>query len=138
MSASQEARAAVGPFPRLATVGRALLALGVMTLAATFIVGVIRAALASQFYGTEKALRDAAAAGADVLATQGAFATLEAWNLPLVFVGLTLALVGIATLLAAIVGTIQRRGTTLAIGVPALRDHTLAHLHANHATEGEN
>ena len=127
MALSDETRRVIGPYPAQGRIGRLLLAAGLMTIMLNFIVGIVRAALASRFYGTEKALRDAAEAGSELLAWQGAIGTLEAWNLPLSFLSLTVFLLGVGVLLWGIIGTIQRRGTVMGVAIPFLADHLKSH-----------
>ncbi len=124
MAVSDDARAAIGRYPWQGNVGRMLLAVSIMGVMATFVVGIVRSALESRWYGTAKAVRDAAEAGSDLLAWQGAIHTLESWNLPLTFVFMATGLIGIAFLLWGIVTTIQRRGNVSAHVFPVLREHS--------------
>ncbi len=124
MAVSDDARAAIGRYPWQGNAGRLLLAVSLMGVMATFVVGIVRSALESRWYGTAKALRDAAEAGSELLAWQGAIHTLQAWNLPLTFVFISTGLVGISLLLWGIVNTIQRRGTVSAHVLPFLREHS--------------
>ena len=69
------------------TAGKRLALAGLMVVMAVVIVGIVVAGIVAGYYENPKDVRDAAAAGSDVLANQGTIAAVQAWLAPLKFVG---------------------------------------------------
>ncbi len=101
-------------------VGKKVTLLGLMIVMVAVIVGIVVATLVSGYYTDPKSIRDAAAAGGQVLSDQGTIAVIGAWLAPLKFVGLATILTGIGVLLWGIVDTLRARATVLAEVVPQL------------------
>ncbi len=87
-----------------------LLAMGVGMIAVVFVVGIVRADLLADIFGSSKAARDGAQAGSSLLADQGRAAAFEAWALPLAFFGLSSFMAGIGLAFWAILVEVRRRG----------------------------
>ena len=103
----------VGAAVRREYVAYALLALGMTGIAIVMIVGIIRADTFADIFGSNKAARDAAAAGSSLLGDQGRVAALQAWALPLIFLSLASFLTGIGIAFWAILLEVRRRGDSM-------------------------
>lgn len=117
-----EGRVSVDPTftPWQLGVGKNVTLLGLMIVMVAVIVGIVVATLVSGYYTDPKSIRDAAAAGGQVLSDQGTIAAIAAWLAPLKFVGLATILTGIGVLLWGIIGTLRVRADVLAEVVPQL------------------
>ena len=117
-----EGRVSVDPTftPWQLGVGKYVTLLGLTIVMVAVIVGIVVATLVSGYYTDPKSIRDAAAAGGQVLSDQGTIAAIGAWLAPLKFVGLATILTGIGVLLWGIVDTLRVRATVLAEVVPQL------------------
>ena len=93
---------------------------GLMIVMAAFIVGLVRSSITSDYFDRAKATRDVAAGGSSLLDKLGDLHSIQAWLLPLEFVGLAALLVGIALLFSTIMGRIQLRAQAMAEVLPAL------------------
>ena len=102
------------------TAGKRLALAGLMVVMAVVIVGIVVAGIVSGYYENPKDVRDAAAAGSDVLANQGTIAAVQAWLAPLKFVGLSTILVGIGVILWGIARTLAVRASVFAQVIPKL------------------
>ncbi len=102
------------------TAGKRLALAGLMVVMAVVIVGIVVAGIVAGYYENPKDVRDAAAAGSDVLANQGTIAAVQAWLAPLKFVGLSTILVGIGVILWGIARTLAVRASVFAQVIPKL------------------
>ena len=91
----------------------------IMVAAVTWIV---LAVMAGDYFTNAKAVRDAAEAGSGVLSQQGSIAAVEAWVLPLAFVGLATFIAGFGFAFANILRNVRLRGNTMAAALPALKE----------------
>ena len=87
-----------------------LLAMGMGIIAIIFVVGIVRADLFADIFGSSKVARDGAQAGSSLLADQGRAAAFEAWALPLTFLGLSSLMTGIGLAFWSILVEVRRRG----------------------------
>ncbi len=95
----------------------------IMTAAVTWIV---LALMAGDLFTNANAVRDAAEAGSGVLSQQGSIAAVEAWVLPLAFVGLATFIAGFGFAFANILRNVRLRGNTMAAVLPALKERKAA------------
>ncbi len=95
----------------------------IMVAAVTWIV---LAVMAGDYFTNAKAVRDAAEAGTGLLSQQGSIAAVEAWVLPLAFVGLATFIAGFGFAFANILRNVRLRGNTMAAALPALRERKTA------------
>ena len=86
------------------------IAMGFMIVVASFIVGLVVSANASDYFGASKAVREAAEKGSD-LATQKAFIeSTKAWLPTFKFLGIGMLLGSVTFLLATILGALRVGG----------------------------
>jgi uncharacterized membrane protein YhaH (DUF805 family) len=105
-------------------VAYALLVIGMMGIVVAMVVGIIRADTFADIFASDKAVRDAAAAGSSLLADQGRVAALEAWVLPLMFLSLASFITGIAIAFWSILLEVRRRGDAARDMMVAVRGRT--------------
>ncbi len=100
------------------SVGKLLAIAGLMVVMAAVVVGIVFANIVAGYYANPKDVRDAAAAGTEVLADQGTIAAVKAWLAPLKFVGLSTILTGIGVVLWGVVLTLRVRATVFSTAIP--------------------
>ena len=93
---------------------------GLMVVIVTLIVGLVRSGTIADYYASDKAARDGAEAGSALLANLEFINAIQAWLLPLEFLGISALLVGIALLFSTIMGRIRLRAAAMAQVLPAL------------------
>ncbi len=100
-----------------------LILTGLMIEMVAFIVGIALGISTGDYYSGTKAVRDAAipgGAGSGTLSQIGTISAVQAWLLPLKFVGVALFFTGIGVALWTIVGSIQLRGEAMRVALPAV------------------
>ncbi|MEE9198407.1 MAG: hypothetical protein V3U26_01270, partial [Dehalococcoidia bacterium] len=71
---------------------------GVSLIIATLVLWVVLADKAADYYAYERAVRDSATAGSDILSQQSTLEAYSRWLMPLPFLGIALLLLGIASM----------------------------------------
>ena len=108
---------------RLPMLVYALILTGLMIEMTVLIIGIALGVSTGDYYTNTKAVRDAAlpgGAGSGILSQIGTIAAVQAWLLPLKFVGVALFFTGIGAALWTIVGSIQLRGEAMRVALPAV------------------
>ena len=94
-----------------------LVLLGVGMIMAAFVIGLVLSFISGDYYAESKATRDAAGAGSSLLADLGLVKAVQAWLLPLKFLGVATLFASIGLALSAIIKRIQLRGQVMAEGL---------------------
>ena len=97
-----------------------LILLGLSITMAAFVIGLVLSFISGGYYAESKAARDAAGAGSSLLADLGLVKAVEAWLLPIKFLGIATFFAGIGLALSAIIKRIQLRGQVMAEGLREL------------------
>ena len=97
-----------------------LILLGLSITMAAFVIGLVLSFISGDYYAESKAARDAAGAGSSLLADLGLVKAVEAWLLPIKFLGIATFFAGIGLALSAIIERIQLRGQVMAEGLREL------------------
>jgi hypothetical protein len=98
-----------------------LLVIAMMVIMVAAITWILLAVTASDYYSSSKAVRDAAEAGSTTLSQLRTIESVEAWVLPLAFVGLATFLLGFGFAFNRILTNIRLRGGSMAATLPALK-----------------
>ena len=78
-----------------------LILLGLSITMAAFVIGLVLSFISGDYYAESKAARDAAGAGSSLLADLGLVKAVEAWLLPIKFLGIATFFAGIGLALDA-------------------------------------
>ena len=92
-----------------------------MIVMASAVAWIVTALATGDYYASSKAVRDAAAAGTKLLSQQGRIEAVEAWVLPLAFLGLGTFLLGFGIAFGNILRNVRLRGDTMAAVLPAFK-----------------
>ena len=85
------------------------------------IIWVVLAVMASDYYTSSKAVRDAAEAGSGILSQQGSIEAVKDWVLPFAFLGLATYLLGFVFAFGNILKNVRLRAGTMAAALPAIK-----------------
>ncbi len=94
---------------------------GMMIIVAASIIWIVLAVIAADYYGSSKAVRDAAEAGSGLLSQLATIQGLKAWLLPFSFLGIATFLLGFGFAFANILKNVRLRGDTMAAALPELK-----------------
>ena len=92
-----------------------------MIIATAAVVWIVIAVMTGDFFSNSKAVRDAAEPGSSILSQEGSIHALEAWVLPLAFVGIATFIAGFGFAFSNILRSIRLRAGTLAEVLPVLK-----------------
>ncbi len=95
--------------------------IGMMIAMAITIIWVVLAVLAGDYYSNSKLVRDTAEAGSGLLSQLATIQGLQAWLLPLSFLGMSTFLLGFGFAFANILKNVRLRGDTMAAALPELK-----------------
>ncbi len=107
--------------PIQTTIFPLLIAAGFAIVVSALGIAVVLATVANDVFDNAKEARDAAAAGTSLLARQGDLATFPLWVQPFKFVGLTLLISGIFTVVWGLLRSLHgARGAAMVESIPVL------------------
>ncbi len=95
--------------------------IGMMIVMAAAVIWVVLAVLAGDYYSNSKLVRDTAEAGSGLLSQLATIQGLQAWLLPLSFLGMATFLLGFGFAFAHILKNVRLRGNTMAAALPELK-----------------
>ena len=95
---------------------------GVACIIATVVLWAVLADKAGNYYAYDKAVRDSAGAGSEVLSDQSTLEAYPGWLSPMPFVGIAFFVIGIAVLFGSIMAKLKLRASVLSTVLPSLRD----------------
>ena len=117
---AEEIRQATARSPALFKIAPMFTMLGLGVIMAAFIIGIVLAVTAGDYYAYDKATRDGAAAGSSILDDLSFLRRMPAWILPFTFVGVSSLLVGIALIFSTIIGRIRLRASSMELTLPKI------------------
>ena len=95
--------------------------IGMMIVMAASVIWVVLAVLTGDYYSNSKLVRDTAEAGSGLLSQLATIQGLQAWLLPLSFLGMATFLLGFGFAFANILKNVRLRGNTMAAALPELK-----------------
>ncbi len=95
--------------------------IGMMIAMAITVIWVVLAVLTGDYYSNSKLVRDTAEAGSGLLSQLATIQGLQAWLLPLSFLGMATFLLGFGFAFANILKNVRLRGNTMAAALPELK-----------------
>ena len=87
-----------------------------------YVVWIVLALMAGDYFTNAKTVRDAAQAGSGILSQQGSIEAVKDWLPPFVFLGLATYLLGFGFAFANILRNVKLRGNTMAATLPAIKE----------------
>ncbi|MEE9325439.1 MAG: hypothetical protein V3U90_07840 [Dehalococcoidia bacterium] len=117
---AEEIRRATARSPALFKIAPMFTMLGLGVIMAAFIIGIVLAVTAGDYYAYDKVTRDTAGAGSAILDDLSFLHSMPAWTLPFTFVGVSSLLVGIALIFSTIIGRIRLRASSMELALPKI------------------
>lgn len=114
----EEIRHAINRSPLTFKIAPLFTLLGVAIIVTALILGVIVGVTAADYYGADKASRDAAGPGSSLLDDLSFTNSIPAWLLPFSFVGMAFLLIGIGLSFATIVSRVRLRASAMELVLP--------------------
>ncbi len=96
--------------------------LAMMIVMATAVIWIVLSVMTGDYFGSSKAVRDAAEAGSPILSQLRSIESIKDWVLPFAFVGLGTFLLGFGLAFANILRNVRLRGNTMAATLPKLKE----------------
>ena len=123
---SEELRAQAQTASSQIMIAGALWLVAFMIIMIAAVTWIVLAVMAGDYFTNSKAVRDAAEAGSGIFSQLGSIEAVEAWVLPLAFVGLATFIAGFGFAFANILSNIRLRANTMAAALPALKERKAA------------